>query len=160
MAQTVKRLSTMRETWVLIPGLGRFPGEGNGNPLHYSCLGNPMDRGAWCRLLSMGLQRVRHDWATSLHFIIIYHYYFFSRSLNPLRCYSANFFSQRRAFKGYEVTPNIHPQPNFALFSWSFQVAGKLWGLFSLTHEVSRCDFPKCSSDKGFLIVCLLLLSF
>ena len=31
----------------LIPGLGRFPGEGNGNPLQYSCLENPMDRGAW-----------------------------------------------------------------------------------------------------------------
>jgi len=31
----------------LIPGLGRSPGEGNGNPLQYSCLGNPMDRGAW-----------------------------------------------------------------------------------------------------------------
>ena len=30
-----------------IPGLGRSPGEGNGNPLQYSCLGNPMDRGAW-----------------------------------------------------------------------------------------------------------------
>ena len=31
----------------LIPGSGRSPGEGNGNPLQYSCLGNPMDRGAW-----------------------------------------------------------------------------------------------------------------
>ena len=30
-----------------IPGLGRFPGEGNGNPLQYSYLENPMDRGAW-----------------------------------------------------------------------------------------------------------------
>ena len=30
-----------------IPGLGRSPGEGNGNPLHYSFLGNPMDREAW-----------------------------------------------------------------------------------------------------------------
>ena len=30
-----------------IPGSGRFPGEGNGNPLQYSCLENPMDRGAW-----------------------------------------------------------------------------------------------------------------
>ena len=30
-----------------IPGSGRSPGEGNGNPLQYSCLGNPMDRGAW-----------------------------------------------------------------------------------------------------------------
>ena len=32
---------------VLIPGLGRSPGEGNGNPLQYSCLENPMDRGVW-----------------------------------------------------------------------------------------------------------------
>ena len=31
----------------LIPGLGKFPGEGNGNSLQYSCLENPMDRGAW-----------------------------------------------------------------------------------------------------------------
>ena len=31
----------------LIHGLGRSPGEGNGNPLQNSCLGNPMDRGAW-----------------------------------------------------------------------------------------------------------------
>ena len=30
-----------------IPGLGRSPGEGNGNPLQYSCLGKPMERGAW-----------------------------------------------------------------------------------------------------------------
>ena len=39
-----------------IPGSGRFPGEGNGNPLHYSCLENPMDRGAG-GLQSMGSQR-------------------------------------------------------------------------------------------------------
>jgi len=31
----------------LIPGLGRSPGEGNGNPLQYSCLENSMDKGAW-----------------------------------------------------------------------------------------------------------------
>ena len=30
-----------------VAGSGRSPGEGNGNPLQYSCLGNPMDRGAW-----------------------------------------------------------------------------------------------------------------
>ena len=32
--------------WIL--GLGSFPGGGNGNPLEFSCLGNPRDRGAWC----------------------------------------------------------------------------------------------------------------
>ena len=30
-----------------VPGLGSFPGEGHGSPLQYSCLENPMDRGAW-----------------------------------------------------------------------------------------------------------------
>ena len=45
-----------------IPGLGRSLAEGHGTPLQYSCLENPMDREAW-RLRSMGLQRVRHDWA-------------------------------------------------------------------------------------------------
>ena len=44
-----------------ILGLGRFPGEGNGNPLEDSCLENPMDGGAWYRLLSMGSQRVGQD---------------------------------------------------------------------------------------------------
>ena len=33
--------------WSLIPGSGRSPGRGNGNPLQYCCLGNPMDREAW-----------------------------------------------------------------------------------------------------------------
>ena len=37
-----------------IPGLGRSPGEGNGHPFQYSCLENPMDRGAWGRLQSIG----------------------------------------------------------------------------------------------------------
>ena len=44
----------------LIPGLGRSPGEGSGNPLQYSCLGNPMDRVAW-RAIVHGSQRVGHN---------------------------------------------------------------------------------------------------
>ena len=44
----------------LIPGSGRSPGEGNGNLLQYSCLGNPMDRGAGQATVH-GVTRVRHD---------------------------------------------------------------------------------------------------
>ena len=51
-----------------MPASGRSPGEGNGNPLQYSCLENPMGRGAYSGLQSMGSQRVGHNWATSLHF--------------------------------------------------------------------------------------------
>ena len=43
-----------------VPGLGRSPGGGHGNPLQYSCLENLKDRGV-CGLQSMGFQRVRHD---------------------------------------------------------------------------------------------------
>ena len=57
----VKNPPAMQETQCLIPELGRSSGEGNGNSLQYSCLENPMDRGAW--LQSMGSQRVRHDWS-------------------------------------------------------------------------------------------------
>ena len=42
-----------------VPGLGRSPGEGNGNPLQYSCVENPMDRGAW----RATVHRVRQSWA-------------------------------------------------------------------------------------------------
>ena len=44
----------------LIPGSGRSPGEGNGNPLQYYCLEKPMDGGAWW-VQSTGSQRVGHD---------------------------------------------------------------------------------------------------
>ena len=47
MVQMVKNLPVMQETRVLIPGLERSPREGNGNPLQYSGLENPIDRGAW-----------------------------------------------------------------------------------------------------------------
>ena len=46
-----------------VPGFGRSSGEGNGNPLQYSCLENPMDRGAWQATVHE-VARVRHDLAT------------------------------------------------------------------------------------------------
>ena len=47
MAQKVKNLPVNAGDAGWIPRLGRFPEEGNGNPLQYSCLINSMDRGAW-----------------------------------------------------------------------------------------------------------------
>ena len=62
----VKNLPAMQETVCnardagSIPGPGRSPGEGNGKPLQYSCLGNLMDKGAWWAAVH-GVARVRHD---------------------------------------------------------------------------------------------------
>ena len=49
-----------------IPGSGRSPGGGSSNPLQYSCLGNPMDRGAWWATVH-GITRVGHDLVTIHH---------------------------------------------------------------------------------------------
>ena len=46
-AQLLKNPHTKAGDTGSIPGSGKSPGDGNGNPLQYSCLGNPMDRGAW-----------------------------------------------------------------------------------------------------------------
>ena len=43
-----------------VPGSGRFPGEGHGNPLHYSCVENPLARGAWWAIVH-GVARIGHN---------------------------------------------------------------------------------------------------
>ena len=53
----------------LIPGWGWLPGEGNSNSLQYSCLGDPIDRGA-CGLQSMGSQKVEYSWTQHIHFAL------------------------------------------------------------------------------------------
>ena len=63
MAQRIKRSACNEGNLGSTPGSGRSPGERNGNPLWYSCLETEKAG----RLQSMGSQRVRHDWATSLY---------------------------------------------------------------------------------------------
>ena len=52
--------------WGSIPGSGRSSEGGHGNPLQYSCLENPMDRGVWWTTVS-GTKSVRHDWSNLAH---------------------------------------------------------------------------------------------
>ena len=80
-AQMVKKLPTMQETWV------QCPGEGNGNPLQYSCLENPMDRGDWQPTVhgvakSWTWQRLTLSLSVSLRFIYVVYskIYFFLKT--------------------------------------------------------------------------------
>ena len=73
----------------LIPGLGRSPEEGNGNPLLYSCLESTMDRGTrWAAV--HGLQRVGHDWSdralTHMYIFIFLSIMVYYRVLNIFPC--------------------------------------------------------------------------
>ena len=73
----VKNLSANAGEAGSIPGSRRFPEEGNGNPLQYSCLGNLMDRGAWWGYSPWGHKRVRHALATKQQlneYVYIYMY--------------------------------------------------------------------------------------
>ena len=54
------------------PWVGKFPGEGNGNPLQFSCLENPMDGGAWCPW-----GRKELDTTERLHFTYVCYYLYF-----------------------------------------------------------------------------------
>ena len=59
---TVKKLLARQEIWFQFLGWEDFPGEGNGNPLHNTCLGNPMDSGTWPATVH-GVARFRYDLA-------------------------------------------------------------------------------------------------
>ena len=61
----------------LIPGSGRFPGEGYGKPIQHSCLGNSMDRGAWQGYSPWGCKRVGRGLATK------HSYMYTTSSLSP-----------------------------------------------------------------------------
>ena len=54
----VKNLPAMQETPSSIPGLGRSPGGGKGNPIQYFCLENSMDRGAWWANSTLGCKEL------------------------------------------------------------------------------------------------------
>ena len=82
----------MQETWVQSPGWGRSPGEGNDNPLQYSCLGNPTDREAWQATVH-GVASIGHDLVTKPPLyskviqLFIYMYLFLFKFFSHLSCY-------------------------------------------------------------------------
>ena len=93
----------------LIPGLGRFPGGGHGNPLQSSGLENPMARGAW-QLQSMGSQRVRHYWVT-----FTFTFWFFPcHCIHSLVAFKKKIYAMRplSLFLSWNLTHNL------SCFSW------------------------------------------
>ena len=65
-----------------IPGLGRSPGEGNNNPLQYSCLENPMDRGAWWAIVHRVAKSQRQLKQLNMHAYIHTYIYIYIHALS------------------------------------------------------------------------------
>ena len=105
-----------------VPGLGRSPGEGHGNPLQSSHLENLMDRGA-CGLQSLGLHRARHDWSNlALMHVKIWKFclWIFTKG-SSLRNGVKNFLTKKKkipqGFPGGSVIKNL--PANAGLRVWS-----------------------------------------
>ena len=119
-----------------IPGLGRSPGEGNGNPLQYSCLEKPGG------LQPMGSQRVGHDWASlslSLYIYIYINLYWNFKYLLPIflfkRSLIMHFDENSFQFNAYiiftlkiSIPIYIHIEISLLFISFSFMIS------FSKSH--------------------------
>ena len=84
-----------------VPGLGRSPGEGNGNPLQYSCLENPMDRGAWWATV----HRVTWSWTWLSNYTT-------TTDVSKICMFSEKVYKHRIQWNPKTSSPGI-PQPRF-----------------------------------------------
>ena len=100
-----------------VPGLGRSPGQGNGNPLWYSCLENPIDRGVWQATVHRVVKRVGHDWAC------IHPPHTHSSLFIPFQCFNIHILQARRHFS--EPTLKAH----WVQFDHLHQLSGFLFWL-------------------------------
>ena len=115
-----------------IPESGRSPGEGNGNPLQYSCLENPMDRGAW-RATVCGGTKSQHSWATntftfSLHMQLLNWQIHSSQSpsIGGWKWLSA---CEKDSKKSSHANLNPKPGAKNTVWQWHSSVTWVAWGL-------------------------------
>ena len=149
-AQTVESACNMGDPG-LIPGLGRFPREENGNLFLYSCLENPMDGGAW-QVKSMGLQKVGHDWVTNTNNAMLSH---FSRVRLCATPYTAAHqappplgFSRQEHWSGLPFPSPMHESEKW---KWSRSVVSDSLPPHGLqpTRLLRPWDFPSKSTGVG-----------
>ena len=101
-----------------IPGSGRSPGEGNGNPLQYSCLENPMDRGAWQATVH-GVARVGHDLATEPSLPLPSYCYYHPHFINEKTWHTQTTNWYHRSYP--EVLREKEMATHFSILAWGSQ---------------------------------------
>ena len=101
----------------LIPGLGRSSGGGNGNPLQYSCLGNPMDKGTWRAAVHKGQKESDKTEATEHTYMYAIKYFSTAWFLIAVEYFIS--YQSRPQFKVYYIY-YIHHKPVSSI-CWSFR---------------------------------------
>ena len=127
LAQRLKCLPAMRETWVQSLGQKRSPGEGNGYPFQYSCLENPMDGGAWWATV----HGVPKSWTWPRDFTFFFHAHWVGDAIQPSHLLPS------------PSPPAFNLSQHQGLFKWvsSSHQEAKYWSfIFSISpfHEYSR----------------------
>ena len=141
-----------------IPESGRFPGEGNGNPLQYSYLENPMDRGVgWAT--AHGSLRIRPDWATSTFLSTKWHTHGARRVTRPT--------IKGQKVGGVPSPRNPHPFSKIVrlflplLSLWNYpapQINHPTFGAYLLSSEISHILSMECASNTYTLLSCSWML--
>ena len=132
-----------RLKWYLgsIPGSGRALGEGNGNPLQYSCLENPMDGGAWWATV----HGVGHDWTTSLYFQL-------QHNMSWLHWLGTWCMWQASPLFNSSTTESLDMQKEIR------RGGGKKWGRKKKGQKEKRCDSQESWSDTSHCLVWPLMV--
>ena len=114
----------------VIPGSGRSPGEGNGNPLQYSCLENPMDGGAWWAIYVCVCIYIYH--------IYIYHNTKWTSLLANSLCINLYFDGNKTAFQGSEVFEVFLEVLHSMVLSMMFLCDLYVAGIYKTSTEIGR----------------------
>ena len=139
-----KKSACNAEDLDLVPSSGRSPGEGNGNPLQYSCMGNPIVRGAWWATVH-GVARVGHILVTKPPSHNGYHFMLspFSISSECESYYLAHFVLRNLGFTLYKVNKNSMKHHIFAKTLCKMvdikRLMGKRQGLLWKPFSYSQC---------------------
>jgi len=146
----------------LTPGPGRCPGEGNGNPLQYSCLQNPMDRGA-CGLQSMRSQAVGHKLVTKQQvFHCIYVPHLLWASVHGVAKYSTvymfHIFSELQSMGLQSIPLYIRTTSSLSFSPWDCKVFHCIYVphlLWASVHGVAKSDTTEGLSAAQHHLVCI-----
>ena len=143
-ALAVPMLGDVRDTGS-IPGLGRSPGGGHGNPLQYSCLENPMDKGAWqAMILGVTNSQTWLKWLSihthSLHICL---YSIYTKIIYVHISKHIHMYTHVIYHNIYVIGPNFHNLLSEVLlppfYPWENVIKKRVWGFFKLLN-VTQLD--------------------